>query len=148
VRLTTNFTVEEMERSNTAIRKGLDNTCPTEYHANMMLVAIELQKVRDHYDAPVRVLSCYRTPAVNLAVGGSPTSAHRYALAADFTVDGVSNEDVARWCAENIPNYDQIINEFPPSGWVHIGFTKNEPRKQLLTAVKDGMHTVYRTGLS
>lgn len=146
MKLTEHFTTEEMERSNTATRLGLNNKCPSEFLVNMKLVAERLELVRNHYNSPIRITSCYRSPSVNYAVGGSETSAHRYAFAADFTVDGVSNLDVCKWCAENISDYDQIIYEFGKSGWVHIGFTHSTPRKQLLSAKKEGRATIYSNG--
>ena len=146
--LTDHFTREEMERSSTAIRLGLSNLCPPEMVDNMLLVAIVLEKIRAHFKKPIHVTSCFRSPAVNRAVGGSPTSAHRVALAADFEVKDVANYDVCKWVIENITDYDQIINEFPETGgWVHIGFTHGTPRKQALTARKNGRVTIYVNGL-
>lgn len=144
---TPNFTREEMERSSTAIRMGLDNTCPTDLLGNMYEVMTQLELIRSHFDAPIHVTSCYRSPAVNKAVGGSKTSAHSFAHAADFEVAGVANIDVCRWVAENIKGFDQIIYEFGPSGWCHMGFTNGKARGQLLSAVKEGGKTVYKKGL-
>lgn len=147
MKLTEHFTIEEMERSSTATRLGLPNICPPELATNMLNVATHLELVRAHFNAPVHITSCYRAPAVNAAVGGSSTSAHRFAHAADFEVQGVANIDVCRWVAENMPDFDQIIYEFGPSGWCHIGFSKGMARKQLLSAIKKGTKTVYLTGL-
>lgn len=146
-KLTPHFTKQELERSSTATRLGLDNTCPDGLLPNMQKVADRLEVIRMHFNAPVRVLSCYRSPAVNKAVGGSKTSAHRFALAADCTTDGVSVYDLCKWCADNIEDYDQVIFEFGNSGWMHIGFTNGTPRKQLLTATKQNGKTVYLSGL-
>ena len=147
MRLTEHFTKEEMERSSTAIRLGINNICPTEYVPNMMRVAVHGEKIREHYLAPVKVTSCYRSPALNKAVGGSKTSAHSSASAMDCTVQGVGVLELCKWCAENIDSYDQIIYEFGETGWMHIGFTNGTPRKQLLTATKQKGKTVYQSGL-
>jgi hypothetical protein len=148
LQITKHFSYREMTRSATGQRLGLKNDPPPELMPNILKVCERLEKVREHFGKPVTVLSCYRAPAVNAAVGGSKTSAHRFGLAADFEVEGVANIDVARWCAEHINDFDQIIYEFGPSGWVHMGFTDTkEPRKQLLSAVKDGGKTVYKPGL-
>lgn len=143
--MTWNFTVSELQFSATAARLGLDNTCPQKLLPNMKLIADRLELVRAHFGKPVRVLSCYRSPAVNSAVGGSKTSDHLEALAADFIIPGVPVLEVARWCAENIDDFDQVISEF--GAWVHMGFTTREPRRQTLTATKVDGKTVYRTGL-
>lgn len=146
MRLTEHFTSEEMERSSTAIRNGLDNTCPPDLMPNMLLVASALEVVREHFGKPIHVTSCYRSPEVNKAVGGSPTSAHRFAMAADFEVAGVSNVEVCRWCIENVPDVDQVIYEFGELGWVHMGFTHKEPRHEALSANKVNGKTVYTKG--
>jgi hypothetical protein len=148
LQITQHFNYREMTRSATGQRLGLKNDPPAELMPNILKVCERLELVRAHYGKPIRVLSCYRSPAVNAAVGGSKTSAHRFGLAADFEVEGVANIDVARWCAENIADFDQIIYEFGPSGWVHMGFTDTkQPRKQLLSAVKDNGKTIYKQGL-
>lgn len=139
------FSVSELQFSATAARLGLGNTCPTELLPNMERVAGYLEQVRAHFGKPVRVLSCYRSPEVNTAVGGSKTSAHREALAADFIIPGVSVLAVAKWCAENIKDFDQVIYEF--GAWVHIGFSNKVPRHQVLTASKLNGKTVYKRGV-
>ena len=147
MKLTEHFTLEEMTHSETASRLGLDNSLPEELRPNALKVAEALEIIRAHFDSAVHVTSCYRAVAVNKAVGGSATSAHCFALAADHEVSGVSNIVVCRWIAENIPDFDQVIYEFGPSGWVHVGFTNGKPRKQQLTAVKRDGKTVYLPGL-
>ena len=141
------FSKREMERSATATRLGLSNSLPEDLVPNATLVAEHLDIAREHFGRPVRVLSCYRSPAVNAAVGGSRTSAHRFAMAADVEIDGVSVLELCKWCAENISDFDQIIYEFGEDGWMHIGFRHHAPRKQLLTAKKVNSKTVYTEGL-
>jgi hypothetical protein len=148
MQITEHFSKEEMEHSSTGIRLGLDNSCPPELFKNMVDVAEHLEIIRSHFNAPIHVTSCYRSPAVNEAVGGSKTSAHRFAHAADFEVQGVSNIDVCRWVSDNITDYDQIIYEFGPSGWCHMGFTTGKPRRERLTATKVKGKTVYTAGLN
>ena len=125
--MTEHFTAEELSRSETATRKGIDNSIPHEYLSNAKRVAETLEIIRAHFGT-IRVTSCYRGVELNRIIGGSPTSAHCRAMAADFEIDGQANIDVARWCADNIKNYDQVIYEFGPSGWVHIGLA-DKPRK-------------------
>jgi hypothetical protein len=146
--LTGNFTLEELTRSATGLRLDLDNTLPTQFLRNAEQVAEALERVRAYFgDKPVRITSCYRSKAVNTAVGGSHTSVHMAAMAADFEVSGVPNIDVCRSIPEIIPEFDQVIYEFVPTGWVHLGLTHELPRHQLLTAVKLGGRTVYKPGI-
>lgn len=57
-----------------------------------------LQRVRDFFDAPVRVTSGCRCPDHNRAVGGSPNSQHLIGTAADFTVRHVPPSVVHEFC--------------------------------------------------
>lgn len=146
--ITGNFTLEELTRSATGLRLGLDNTLPTQFLRNAEQIAEALERVRAYFGGkPVRVTSCYRSKAVNAAVGGSPTSAHMAAMAADFEVSGVPHIEVCRSIPDIIPEFDQVIYEFGPTGWVHLGLTHGLPRHQLLTAVKLSGKTVYKPGI-
>lgn len=145
-KLTEHFTLEELSRSTTAVRQGLDNTPPAKLVPNLKRVAEHLEIVRAHFGRPVNVYSGYRSPAVNKAVGGSATSAHRFGLAADFVVQGVSNREVCEWIQKNLADFDQVIYEFGPKGWVHLGLAA-KARKQALTAVKENGKTVYKPGI-
>lgn len=145
--LSEHFTLEELSYSATAVRKGLDNTPPESIIANMTLVAEALEKVRAHFGQPIHITSCYRSPSVNVAVGGSMTSAHRFGLAADFEVNGVPNIEVCRAIPGILPDFDQVIYEFGPTGWVHLGLSHDKGRAEELTAVKQGKKTVYKPGI-
>jgi zinc D-Ala-D-Ala carboxypeptidase len=139
MKLTQNFSLKEMTFSDTAIRKGLDNTPNMEQVVNLTVLCCNiLQPIREHFGKVVRINSGYRSVAVCEAVGSSGKSQHSKGQAADFEIDGFSNWDLAAFIYENM-DYDQLILEFhdptsdPNSGWVHCSFNKNEPnRKQAL----------------
>jgi len=143
--LTKNFTLAEMSRSATAIRLGIDNTIPTDLIENARLVCHALEKIRAYYASPIKVTSCYRSGALNKAVGGSKTSDHCEALAVDFEVIGVPNAEVCRAIPAILGSFDQIIYEFGPEGWVHLGL--GGTRLEQLTAVKENGKTVYKRGI-
>ena len=128
MKLTDNFSLEEMIVSPTAKRLGLSNT-PTPEHVENMRYCCEkiLEPVRAHFGA-VTINSSYRAPLVNKAVGGSKTSQHVNGQAIDFEVKGVDNKKVADWVADNL-EFDQVILEFytsgdKNSGWVHASIKK------------------------
>lgn len=77
--LTENFNISEF-----ACHDG--TPVPDEYECNVIVLANNLQKLRDHLKEPVRVLSGYRTPSWNSKVGGATHSQHKLAKAADLTV--------------------------------------------------------------
>lgn len=151
--LSEHFSLKELTRSETATRKGIDNTPnPTHMH-NLTLVCQKiLEPVRNHFGKPVQINSAYRGPKLNAAVGGSAKSQHCNGEAVDFEIDGYPNPDLAKWVSENC-DFDQIILEFydpkegPNSGWVHASYSSSGPqRKQLLTAVTEKGKTVYKPG--
>ena len=150
--LTTNFSLAEMIRSDTALRLDLPNTPSQEQITNMQELAFNvLQKVRDHFAKGVKVNSGFRHPDVNAKVGGSKTSDHCKGMAADIEIPGVANADLAQWIVDNC-DFRQVILEFytpgiPDSGWVHVSYNPADNKKQALTATKKDGKTVYLPGL-
>jgi len=153
MRLSTNFTLAEFTKSQTATRKGLDNTPGEEHLANAKeLFENVVQKVRENFGVTV-INSGYRGPALNTAVGGSSNSQHCKGEAVDIECPGTANETVAQWIADNL-EFDQLILEFaekgiPDAGWVHVSYVSEGNRKQILTALRDPAtrKTVYLAGL-
>lgn len=152
MKLTNNFTLEELTKSETALRRNLDNTPTVEVVENLKVLAEKvLQPVRDHFAKGVKVNSGYRAPEVNAAVGGSKTSDHCLGMAADIEIPGLPNAELAQWIEANL-EYTQLILEFytqgvPDSGWVHVSYDPANLKKQSLTAVKREGKTVYLPGL-
>lgn len=152
-KLSKNFYLKDFIKSETAIRKRIDNN-PTTQHLVALKAVCEniLEPVYAHYKKPVRINSAYRGPALNKAVGGSSKSQHCNGEAVDFEIDGVPNPELANWIAVNC-EFDQLILEFynpkegPNSGWVHCSYTaKGTNRRQILTAVTVKGKTVYKPG--
>lgn len=147
MKLSKNFSLDELTASNTAIKKNIDNSAsPTIVDALQELVTNVLQPVREKF-GPVTITSGYRCDELNKAIGGSTTSDHSYGRAADFEVKGVDNRVVAIWISENL-SYKQLILEFyndgeTNSGWIHCSYDKDNNKKQKLKALKDGKRTVY-----
>ena len=149
MKLTENFTLKELTKSDTAIRKGISNEPNTdEIEKLKLLCETILQPVRDKF-GPVTVTSGYRSPELCQAIGSSVNSQHTKAEAVDFEVEGVDNADVAYWIKDNIPNWDQMILEFytpgqPNSGWIHCSITSKLERKQFLSAYREDGKTKYK----
>jgi zinc D-Ala-D-Ala carboxypeptidase len=152
MQLSKNFSLEEMTKSETALRHDMDNTPKAAEIANLVVLCEKvLQPVRDHYARGVKVNSGYRHPEVNAKVGGSKTSDHCKGMAADIEIPGVPNHELAEWISKNLP-FTQVILEFytpgvPDSGWVHVSYDPADLKKQELTAVKRDGKTVYLPGL-
>jgi len=149
MKLTENFSLNELTKSQTAERKGIDNTPSAEHQENLKsLCEMILQPIRDHFGQVVSVSSGYRSPELCVAIGSSTQSQHARGESADFEIFGVSNKELADYIDQNL-DYDQIILEYwkgedePNSGWVHCSYTNGSNRKQYLRAYKENGSTKY-----
>ena len=148
MKLSDNFSLNELTKSQTAERKGIDNTPGPNHQENLKsLCEMILQPVRDHFGQVVSVSSGYRSPELCVAIESSTQSQHAKGEAADFEIFGVSNKELADWINENL-DYDQLILEYwkesdPNSGWVHCSYTDGSNRKQYLRAYKENGSTKY-----
>ena len=149
MKLTENFSLNELTKSQTAERKGIDNTPSAEHQDNLKsLCEMILQPIRDHFGQVVSVSSGYRSPELCVAIGSSTQSQHAKGQASDFEIFGVSNKELADYINENL-DYDQLILEYwkgedePNSGWVHCSFNTQGNRKQYLRAYKENGSTKY-----
>jgi uncharacterized protein YcbK (DUF882 family) len=139
MKLSRNFSLNELTKSQTAVRNQIDNT-PTDEHIEALqaLCKAILQPVRDHFDIPFTPSSGYRSAALCEAVGSSNKSQHAKGEAADFEVSGIDNYDLACWIRDNL-TFDQLILEYyksgdPSSGWVHCSYKdKGSNRHECLT---------------
>ena len=148
MKLSENFSLIELTKSQTAERKGIDNIpSPTHQDNLKSLCEMILQPVRDHFNRVVSVSSGYRSPELCTAIGSKITSQHAKGQAADFEIYGLSNKELSDWVNENL-DYDQLILEYwkkedPNSGWVHCSFNLEGNRKQYLKAYKENGRTKY-----
>ena len=68
---------------------------PSEVLANIKLVAINLQILRDYVDAPITVNSAYRCPNYNdNVIKGAKNSQHKLGKASDIVVHGYTPDEV------------------------------------------------------
>ena len=115
------FTLNELTRSATARRLGIDNTPTRQAAANLkQLVANILDPLREAYGAPIYVNSGYRCPVLNRAVGGSASSQHLTGEAADITAGSKAGNRRLYELLRNLP-VDQAINEHD-FAWLHVSY--------------------------
>ena len=77
MQLSKNFTLEEMEKSSTAIRLGIKNKAGSGEIKNLGDLCYEvLEPVRVKFDKPVTITSGYRSPELSEAIGSKSTSQH------------------------------------------------------------------------
>ena len=140
MKLSENFSLEELTASETAARKGIDNTPSEDVISNLKRLAAALQEVRALLNhRAILVSSGYRSPELNQAVGGSATSDHCKGLAADFICPSYGTpNDIVRTIAASSLSFKQVIREFDK--WVHLSIPAEgqEPRKQALIIDREG----------
>lgn len=142
MQLSKHFSLEEM--TVTQIR-GANNTPPDALIPALRDTAERMEAVRDLLGHPIIVSSGYRSPEVNKAVGGAPTSAHIGGRAVDFICPGAGTpKEVAAQIAASLIDFDQCIQE---GTWVHVSFDP-KMRGEVLTAHFDNGKTTYTKGLA
>lgn len=117
--LSEHFTLEEFTRTDS----GLPNIADPEEIDKLRTLAAFMEKVRAALGGhPITVNSAFRSEAVNTFVGGVPDSAHRLALACDFTCPAFGSplmiaERLDTAAKNGAIAFDQLIQE---GTWVHI----------------------------
>ena len=146
--LSRNFTLQELIKSDTAIRMDIDNNPNADQIEKLKSLCENiLQPVRDHFGR-VKVTSGFRSEQLCIKINSSVNSQHAKAEAADCECMGVDNAELADWIQKNL-EYDQLILEFytpgePNSGWIHCSYVSDSPRKQFLHAYKSEGKTKYK----
>ena len=152
MKITTNLSLHEMTKSNTAIRLGIDNNPCDEHLGNMILWAENIfQPIRDQFQEPIFISSGYRSPELNKAIGGAANSQHSKGQAGDIDMDNrgsvVTNRDIFDFILDYL-DFDQLILEFPDEeenpAWVHVSYVSElHNRGEVLVAVKEQGVTNY-----
>ena len=142
MKLTNNFSLQELTSSETAVRRGIDNTPSPEVILNLKALCENvLQPLRDWYGKPITITSGYRSPELNKAIKGARNSDHMRGQAVDFVLPKEDYQRVFDWLRKNV-EYTQIIDEFSFS-WIHISYDSKNLKKQALKAVKSNGKTAY-----
>jgi zinc D-Ala-D-Ala carboxypeptidase len=151
MKLSANFSLNELTKSEFATRNGISNTAsPLVIEKLQALTDNILQPVRNKF-GPVIVTSGYRSPESNTAIGGSTTSHHCFGYAADFEVLNMDNRELAIYIRDELAEFTQLILEFyngdPGSGWVHCSYDAADLKCQTLTAKRVNGRTQYSNGI-
>lgn len=149
MRISDHISYKEATRSQTAIRKGIDNT-PGEYELqNMALLASKVfEPLRLYFNTPIYISSFYRSRDLNEAIGGSSRSQHCEGRAMDLddVYGGVTNAQMFSYIKENL-DFDQLIWEFGDDSnpaWVHVSYVSEDSnRKHILRATRVNGKTIY-----
>ena len=156
MKLSDHFSLRELTKSQTGTRLGIKNEPDSEHLVNLVALCHNvLEPIRKEFGV-VTVTSCYRSPALNKAIGStSEKSQHIFGEACDLECfRAKSNLFVAEWISTSL-NFDQLILEYhdesdPFSGWVHVSSKRLQSQNRnmcLHTVVSDG-RTSYQEGLT
>ena len=157
MKLSKNFTLQELIKSNTALRLGINNTPSKEGIMKLTILATSvLQVIRDRI-GPLRITSGYRSSELNTAIGGSNKSQHTKCEAVDIQYvkrGRMDNLLIYQALIDLDIDFDQCILEFGDStktsdptspAWIHLIYKITDNRRQVLVAYKDDNNkTKYR----
>ena len=135
--------------SNTATRRGIENTPDDEQLKCMETIAEEIfEPLRAYVGGPIKINSFFRSPELNKAIGGSGKSQHckGQAIDIDDTFGRMTNAEMYHWIKEHL-DFDQMIWEFGDDdnpAWVHVSYVSAEDnRNRCLKAYKENGKTAY-----
>lgn len=141
--ISNNITWAEATKSNTAIKRGIDNSPDEEQLARMKKLAENIfQPLREHFGVSIGISSFFRSAELNQAIGGAKSSQHMTGEAMDIDADiygKLTNKVIFDWIVENV-DFDTIIWEFGNNdepAWVHVSYVEGNNRKRKLKAYKD-----------
>ena len=157
MRLSKNFTLQELTYSATALRLGIDNKPTKEGVMKLTLLATELLQPLRNEVGSIRITSGYRSPQLSEVIGSSSNSQHCRYEAVDMQFvqrNKMDNLSIYNTLIELDLDYDQCILEFGNAteyvdptypAWVHLSWKISDNRKQTLIAYKDiNNKTKYR----
>jgi hypothetical protein len=152
-RISKHVAYSEITQSYTAKRNGIENI-PNEDQLSRIKDLAEniFEPIREHFNVPIYISSCFRSPELNILIGGATHSQHMANNGAAMDLDAdrygnITNCDIFTYIKDSL-NYDQCIWEFGTDenpDWVHVSYNEGKNRKQLLRAYKDEQNkTVYK----
>jgi hypothetical protein len=146
--------LSEVVKSNTAIRKGIDNTPTQEQLDRITLLAeVVFDQLREWVGDAVKINSGFRSPELNKAIGGAGglkgTSQHCANNGAAFDIDDTfghaTNSEMFHYIKDNLV-FDQLIWEFGDDknpDWVHVSYKEGDNRMQILVAKRNSKGKAY-----
>ena len=168
------FTLNQCISSNIARLNQIDNVPGCDYHYDEYKdpklrkdqIILILHKLFKHcinpiyrkYGRSLGLTSVYRNKQINRLLGGVPNSQHIYGYAADIVLtDGRPTLELFNWCRINLPQYHQLIWEYPEResfnsndirgsfSWIHISYIEGSNFKEHSVSSKDPkIHETYK----
>ena len=115
-------------RSQTAARRGIDNTPPPVVVERLQALCVNvLEPLRALARAPIHITSGYRSQRLNRAIGGASTSQHVLGEAADLVMPGLGSGEIFNLIRRSGLDFDQMIEE---GTWIHLSYTTRRPNRR------------------
>lgn len=149
MKISNHVSYKEGIKSNTALRRGIDNT-PGDYEVTNMVGVAEniFEPLREWVGGPIKINSFFRCVELNKAIGGSKRSQHCEGRAIDIddTFGHKTNAEMFDYIRKNL-SFDQLIAEFKDGknpAWVHVSYiSEDENRGRCFIATKKDGKTIY-----
>ena len=140
-KLTEHFSLEELTKTSV---KGFNNIPNASQTNNLKRLCGWLEELRQEWNNtygegndPIIINSAFRSPAVNRAVGGVPTSNHLTGCAADIRVLGM--EQLMRYATilldisdKTKENFDELLMERKGNSlWLHFAVRETGNRRKI-----------------
>lgn len=138
MKLTQNFTLNELVYSQTAASNKIDNRPSVPVIKNLQALCVNvLQPLREAFGCPIIITSGFRCAELNKCVGGAANSQHLYGQAADLVVPAKNLKEIFNYIKVNLP-YDQLLYEYSKTDrWIHVSYrTDGKNRKQAIDNYK------------
>jgi len=143
MKLSEHLDLAEVTRSDSAKRKGIDNTPTPEHLENFKKLAQNIfEPIRKHFGVPIHISSGYRSKELNALIGGVKTSDHCFGMAIDLDQQGhssgITNKQVFDFIKSNL-KFKQLIWEGGTKqepDWVHVSYDEKNLKNEVLLATK------------
>lgn len=135
------FTIDELCKSDTAKKYGIDNTPNSIVISHLQQLINFLNPLREAWGSAIRVNSGYRCEKLNRFAGGSKTSSHLIGYGVDLIPVNGKTDAFKKFIIDYMKNkmFDQcIIEKSGKTEWVHIGLynLKGQQRKMIFNITK------------
>ena len=161
------FTILQNINSVTALQEGINNfpgvdvdkdPCLTYDYITNNLNNLHYYCIKPILDVfpknDIYIKSAYRSIGLNNILRGNPQSGHIRGYSIDIVSLNYGSALLWNWCYQNLPNYHQLIWEYPEKGdttgtvedtsWVHISYIDgNYPRTSSLSSKRPDIHEMY-----
>lgn len=146
------LTVGDAIKSETAIRRGIDNSMNEAQLINAKNIATKVyDPIKDKFPN-AGCYSFFRSKPLNDAVGGSPSSFHSFAGALDIdTLGNVDNRAIFKWVLDGNVPFNELIWEYGNNQqpeWVHVGLLPGYTTKVILHIYNDQTGKKHRDPLT